>query len=392
MPCEQSVSALLNPRIATEELTAYKSFFQQVIDEQTAEDYLYHPQKLVDWCRENIALNDTLNSQRIPMSPEGVWNARMADTYSRDIFFVAVARSLGIPAWIDEVTGAVCYLDLANHPNLKNGKLYHVDFNMGGTQTVSPSGSLVATFQPTKFIDDPKYYSHFTLSRCENGVLRLQSYDESGASWNTLLRTPLQMPAGYYVMVSGTRLASGGVLVHMSGLNVEADKTVNTALTMRESKDQIQVIGNFNSESLFTPIADGVVADDPISVLTACGRGYFVVGVLGVGQEPTNHALKDIAKLNKELEKWGRKMVLLFPDTEKYGKFRPQDFPGLPSTIVYGIDSHGIAAQIIENMKLKHKDTLPVFVIADTFNRVVFVSQGYTIGLGEQLMQTVKGL
>ena len=126
--------------------------------------------------------------------------------------------------------------------------------------------------------------------------------------------------------------------------------------------------------------------------MTACGRGYFVVGVLGVGQEPTNHALKDIAKLNKELEKWGRKMVLLFPDTEKYGKFRPQDFPGLPSTIVYGIDSHGIAAQIIENMKLKHKDTLPVFVIADTFNRVVFVSQGYTIGLGEQLMQTVKGL
>ena len=392
VPCEQSVSALLNPRIATEELTAYKSFFQQVIDEQTAEDYLYHPQKLVDWCRENIALNDTLNSQRIPMSPEGVWNARMADTYSRDIFFVAVARSLGIPAWIDEVTGTVCYLDLANHPNLKNGKLYHVDFNMGGTQTVSPSGSLVATFQPTKFIDDPKYYSHFTLSRCENGVLRLQSYDESGASWNTLLRTPLQMPAGYYVMVSGTRLASGGVLVHMSGLNVEADKTVNTALTMRESKDQIQVIGNFNSESLFTPIADGVVADDPISVLTACGRGYFVVGVLGVGQEPTNHALKDIAKLNKDLEKWGRKMVLLFPDAEKYGKFRPQDFPGLPSTIVYGIDSHGIAAQIIENMKLKHKDTLPVFVIADTFNRVVFVSQGYTIGLGEQLMQTVKGL
>ena len=294
--------------------------------------------------------------------------------------------------WIDEVTGAVCYLDLANHPNLKNGKLYHVDFNMGGTQTVSPSGSLVATFQPTKFIDDPKYYSHFTLSRCENGVLRLQSYDENGASWNTLLRTPLQMPAGYYVMVSGTRLASGGVLVHMSGLNVEADKTVNTALTMRESKDQIQVIGNFNSESLFTPIADGVVADDPISVLTACGRGYFVVGVLGVGQEPTNHALKDIAKLNKDLEKWGRKMVLLFPDAEKYGKFRPQDFPGLPSTIVYGIDSHGIAAQIIENMKLKHKDTLPVFVIADTFNRVVFVSQGYTIGLGEQLMQTVKGL
>ncbi len=43
-------------------------------------------------------------------------------------------------------------------------------------------------------------------------------------------------------------------------------------------------------------------------------------------------------------------------------------------------------------MKLKHKNSLPVFIIADTFNRVVFVSQGYTIGLGEQLMKTVHGL
>ncbi len=392
VPCEQEIRALLNPRIATEELTPYKSFFQQAIDETTAEDYLYNPQKLVEWCKTNIILNDSLNSQRIPMTPAGVWKARVADSYSRDIFFVAVARSLGIPAWVDEVTGAVCYQDLTSSPKQKNGTTYQVDFSAGQTERVPLMGRLAASFAPTKHTDNPKYYSHFTLSRCENGVLRLQSYDENDASWNTLLRTPLQMPAGYYVMVTGTRLASGGVLAHINAFNVEADRTAKIALAMRESEDQIQVIGNFNSESLFTPIADGKVEADPITLLSACGRGYFVVGVLGVGQEPTNHALKDIAKLNKDLEQWGRKMVLLFPDAEKHTKFRPQDFPGLPSTVVYGIDSHGIGAQIVENMKLKHKDSLPVFIIADTFNRVVFVSQGYTIGLGEQLMRTVKGL
>ena len=37
-------------------------------------------------------------------------------------------------------------------------------------------------------------------------------------------------------------------------------------------------------------------------------------------------------------------------------------------------------------MKLR-AGNLPVFVIADTFNRVVFVSQGYTIGLGRQIRQ-----
>ena len=99
-----------------------------------------------------------------------------------------------------------------------------------------------------------------------------------------------------------------------------------------------------------------------------------------------------LKKLKTDLEKWGRKLVLLFPNQEQAGKYHAADFPDLPNTLIYGIDTEDIAQQIVKNMKLKHKDTLPIFIIADTFNRVVFVSQGYTIGLGEQLMKTVKGL
>ena len=60
--------------------------------------------------------------------------------------------------------------------------------------------------------------------------------------------------------------------------------------------------------------------------------------MLGVGQEPTNHALRDIAALGSEFEKWGRKIVLLFPSEEQYKKFHPAEFQGLPSTIAYGVD------------------------------------------------------
>ena len=156
----------------------------------------------------------------------------------------------------------------------------------------------------------------------------------------------------------------------------------------------MEVIGSFNSESLFAPCDAGFKVDtlSKQSLLQVCGRGYFVVGILGVNQEPTNHALRDIAALKDDLERWGRKLVLLFPDEARCKKFRPEEFPGLPSTVIYGVDTDGISARIAEDMKFRHKETLPVFIIADTFNRVVFVSQGYTIGLGEQLMKTVKGL
>lgn len=75
------------------------------------------------------------------------------------------------------------------------------------------------------------------------------------------------------------------------------------------------VIGNFNSESLFAPvegIGEKVISLSKQSILQTCGRGYFVVAVLGVGQEPTNHALRDIAALGNDFEQWGRKMVFLF--------------------------------------------------------------------------------
>lgn len=60
--------------------------------------------------RQFVTINNEQNSQRIPISPEGVWRSRVADTHSRDIFFVALARSLGIPAYIDKVDGRVKYI------------------------------------------------------------------------------------------------------------------------------------------------------------------------------------------------------------------------------------------------------------------------------------------
>lgn len=44
------------------------------------------PKVLIEWCRKEIKINNELNSQQIPISPMGVWKARVADEKSRDIF------------------------------------------------------------------------------------------------------------------------------------------------------------------------------------------------------------------------------------------------------------------------------------------------------------------
>ncbi len=378
---------LLNPRVANEFLTPYRRFFAANVDPALVKKAKADPQSVVDWVKENISVNDSLNPQRIPVMPMGVWKSRVADKGSRNIFFVAVCRSIGIPARIEPVAGKVQYA--------KGLTWVDVDFE-AAEQTVAKQGKVVASYQPIKALQDPKYYSHFTIAKVlPTGKLQTLNFESGdvdmggGDTWSALLKKPLSMEEGHYVLVTGTRMANGSVLAEMSFFNVEPGKTSDIRLEMRESRDDVQVIGNFNSENKFKRADNG----EETSLLATTGRGYYIVALLGARQEPTNHAMRDIAAVKKELEEWGRGMVLLFPDEKGFRSFDPKEFGELPSTVTYGIDlDKTIQKEIAEAMKLQNANTLPIFIIADTFNRVVFVSQGYTIGLGDQLMKVIHKL
>ncbi len=380
-PCAGFDRYVRNPRVSNEMIVPYKKFFSQVVSPERAEAWRADPMALVAWVADSIRVDKDCNLGGSPITPVGVWKARTADAHSRDIFFVSLSRSVGIPARIDEVTGKVQLMDC--------GGVVDVDFE-AREQTGAPTGKLKARYTPIKSMSDPKYYYHFTLSKITpEGTLQLLNYDETQSSWSNMLRQGLTLDAGDYMMVTGTRLAKGGVLAQATFLTIHPDKTTTIDLVMRESREEIQVIGNFNSESTYWPVGK----DAPVSVLSTTGRGYYVVAVLGAGQEPTNHALRDIAALGPDFEAWGRRLVLLFPNEEQYRKFNAAEFPGLPATISYGIDVNGsIQQQIVADMELRDRNALPLFIIGDTFNRVVFVSQGYTIGVGEQLMKVIHKL
>lgn len=368
----------LSPRVEDEMIiTPFKQYFEKAFNKKTADAFRANPEQLVEWIKQNIRLNPDTKALKIAQTPVGVMKSKMTDERSRDIFFVDVARSLGIEARKDAVTGKVQYM--------KDGKWQDVSFN-DATQKNAATGTIVISYTPTEFLDDPKYYNHFTISRIENGVTQLLNFEEgqadmgNGTTWSNTFKNGYPLDAGTYLLTTGTRLANGSVLVANRIFNIEEGKTTTLPLDIRQSENEISVIGSFNSESIISK--DG----KDVSILSQTGRGYFAIGILGVGQEPTNHALHDIEKVKSAFEKWGRPVVLLFESEADAKKFNHNEFANLPSTVAYAIDKDGtIRKQIAREMKLNNEKQLPMFIIADTFNRVVFVSQGYTIGLGEQM-------
>ena len=98
-----------------------------------------------------------------------------------------------------------------------------------------------------------------------------------------------------------------------------------------------------------------------------------------------------IAQYKEAIDQWGGTLVLLFRNEQEANRFNLADFPLLPNKIVIGTDiDNKILTEICTEMHLK--GTPPIFIIADTFNRVVFLSEGYTIGLGEQLARAISSL
>lgn len=387
-------SSQLAQRVEYEMITSpFKCQLQDAFDQNTVAAFKANPTELIAWVRDNIDIRPNENALHIAQTPMGVWRSRVADGRGRDIFFVDLARSLDIEAQMDPITGKVQYRDGEGWQD--------VNFEAVEQQN-APKGTLKLRYTPTPTLDDPKYYHHFTISRImDDGTTQLLNYDEGdsgleeGSSWSNTFQNGTTLDAGTYMLTSGTRAASGKVLVANRIFKVNPNEMTTINLTMRQSDDIVAVIGNFNSESKFQLLDKELnpVVGDAVSILSQTGRGYFIVGVLGVGQEPTNHAMRDIAQMSAALDKWGRPMVLLFENAGEAQKYRQEDFGKLPKNIIYGIDADGsIRQQIAHEMKLQNATQLPIFILADTFNRVMFCSQGYTIGLGEQFTKVINNL
>ncbi len=372
---------VMSPRIASEELTPFRSFFSSVVAAEEAEAFRSNPERWVEWIKQNISTKETWYPEQITMSPEAVWKVRDTSPLSRDVFFVAGARSFGIPARIDPVTGKTQWADVSG--TWKDAVFAkEISDDKTGDQ-----GKLIFTYEATSHIPDPKYYSHFTISKMENGEPTLLNYPDFSELSETFGRGET-LDCGTYLTVTGQRMADGGVMAHIESVVLNGED-VTMPLTLRQDDSKVQVIGSFDSESRYLP--DG--SETETSILSTTGRGYYVLALLRANHEPSNHVVRDLAEASQRLEQSGRPILLLTEGSDsKEFSINLKEFPSLPSTASLGSDQDGaILKGIAEGVNIDGKN-LPVLIVADTFNRVVFASEGYTIGIGDKVASILSKL
>ena len=373
---------IISPRISNEMIVPWRKTFIEFFPDEDGQKYHDNPSLLVDWVKQNITVNDELNPQRIPISPLGVLKARKADRHSRDIFFVAMARSLGIAAQINPVNGNVEYFG--------SNQWVKVDFETAETNS-NAVGYLDMVYQPNEATPDPKYYTHFSIKKFDGQSFQLLAYDaqDPGIDDGMTLSSfehPTPLEPGYYILTGGTRLPDGSALTHSQFFTIHEGKTSQVELILRQPDDQLKVLGKLDAElSYLLPETGDRQTYQPNP------EKPLILGFLDQGSEPTTHAMQDISTFAPEFENESVKLLFLFPSEDDYQKFLLKNFNTLPRGIVFGIQEDGVWEKVINNLGIKQVQ-LPLFLLVKPNQEVVFESSGYTIGLGEQLLKAISKL
>ena len=91
----------------------------------------------------------------------------------------------------------------------KKGKDWvDVDFDTS-VQEAAKTGKLILDYSPTEYLDDPKYYTHFTISKIVYGRTWIMNFEEGqldmggGATWANTFKKGATLDEGTYLLVTG---------------------------------------------------------------------------------------------------------------------------------------------------------------------------------------------
>jgi hypothetical protein len=366
---------VLNGRIANEMMLPWRAFLQQQYGYDFVMQFKADVNVLVDWIRKNIKIDQTTNlHSRAPLSPRGVYELKTADKRSRDIFFVAVCRSLGHAARINPASSLPQFYDGSQWQNVAFEPVTENITEKSFVHFVNPDPGF-----------DPKYAINFTIARYNAGVYRTLEFDYGLKCSEFDPKTEVE--AGKYMIVTGNRQANGSVLSSVSFFELPANQSTEVKIDIRQDYSPSQAWAKLNPDSyLFGRYKTG----EAIALKAISAQKGAILIWIDPDKEPSKHVMADIPAVKDLVEKWGGGLLFLLSSDKVSTSFKPANFTTLPSQSLFATDKNARLLSEIGRLRNGSKsDNLPVIVITDKNGNLVYYSEGYKIGIGEQIAKVI---
>jgi hypothetical protein len=359
------IDYVLNPRISNEQLVAWRKYLLTKLPAQLILNAKSDPSLLINYLNSGIKIADDENYYGTPITPIGVNELKVSDNASRAIFFVAICRTLGIPSRLETGRNIPQYLTANNWNDVYFSDQKHPDLVKGFLKLESSDTKPV-----------PEYYIQFTIARFENGRYNTLEYDFNKKI--TDFKEELALPPGHYMLITGNRLIDGRILSKMSFFDLSENEHKVISVNVRKDLSERMILGKADLDNIFK------LAGNPALPQSCTKYNGQVLIWTDPQQEPTKHIFNDLPQLKTELDGWGGNFLFL---SESGSVSTVQ---GLPDNSTFGADKGLSALQNYVRFSSPSALNLPLVLVTDKEGNIIFVSSGYRIGIGEQILKSLR--
>jgi transglutaminase-like putative cysteine protease len=358
---------LLAPRISREIIRPWRVFFQNEFDNSVVEQVRANVGEIVNYVKENVRTDDEQNYYNCPITPRGVYEMKIADKQSRNIFFVSLCRSAGIAARLNMATSRPQYYD---------GEWKNAEFE-DDIKEIYPQAQ-IAFVSSEENVLKPQYGTHYSLARFQNGdfvTLNLRGN-----------ATTVSVDEGYYRLMTGSRANDGSVTINNKYFEIKENQSLNLEIKMPEVVRKVQVLGIIDMNTKITLTAGKETTLKDLS----SGNGVMLC-FADPDKEPTKHILQDLPAQSDELNRWGGGILFLVPDDKLSTAFDHTVFKNLPKNNVWGVDNkRSLLNETVSALKISFEDNFPLTLLLTNNGGIIYYSSGYKIGTGEDIIKTIK--
>ncbi|MFA8300092.1 MAG: transglutaminase family protein [Hyphomicrobiales bacterium] len=364
---------ILNPRISNEWLIAYKAYLQKHFDGKLDGERGEKVTQLKKWIVDNIQMNKKDNYYNLPITPIGVNELKIANKQSRNIFFVAVCRSIGIPSRLEPTQKLPQYFD---------GNQWMTVFFEKSVDEQPITGLLKIRYDNAKF--DPQYYTHFTIGKLNNGIFETLEYD-----WDKKLSTfpkTLDLEEGEYRLITGKRGADGTVYTYMNHFNISKNLPFELELKFRDPDIQEKVLGTLDLESkLMNKV------NEEIKLKDLKKKDAILLMWLEPGKEPTRHVMEEFLPAKNKYNTWGGHIAVLQNDEITNESLSDTFFKNMPTDFaVYKDKGNTLFNMAKSELGIKGKIPKPLILILNEKGEMKFHSNGYKIGIHDHITKLLE--
>lgn len=364
---------ILSPRIGLELIRPWRGYFKKVLTEDFINKSRSDIQTVVDFVRTNVKVDDEQNYFKCPVSPQGVYELKVSDKHSRDIFFVALCRSMDILTRIDPAT--------SRPQNLRAEDNLWTDVFFEEQAAEKPKATITFTSAKGNIVK-PGYYTHFTIARFDNGNFVTLDYENEIKS----LPAKISVDEGYYRIMTGSRGNDGSVTIDTRYIEVKGKESRSIEIKLPKVEGRIQVQGIVDPNTIVT-LNDG--SKKTLKELT--NKKGLVICFADPDKEPTKHILQDLPAVQQAVEDWNGGILFAVPDDKLSKAFDASVFKGLPKQSLWMTDNNRVLLNAVAGaLQIDFSNNFPLTIYLSTNGGILYSSQGYRIGIGENILKTIE--